>query len=103
MSEKTWKTYERRIAVALGGFRVPVTGIDRADRDVETPKFFVQAKRRRKLPTWLWEWLNGICATAKPHDKIGVMILAKPGQRDCDGLVVLRYDDFVRLHGSAKE
>lgn len=100
--DKTWKTLERRIAKALGGWRVPVTGLGRADRDVETPMFFVQAKRRNSLPEWLGAWLGDICANAKPHGKIGVLILTKPGQRDRDGIVCLRYADFCDLHGAVK-
>lgn len=98
----SWKRVESRIAKALGGKRIPVTGIDRADRDVETSMFYVQVKRRKALPPWLWDWLGGICATAKPNGKIGVLILTKPGQRDREGIVCLRYADFCDLHGAVK-
>ena len=36
---------------------------------------------------------------AAPHRKIGVLVLKKPRQRDAEGLVVLRYEDFVDLVG----
>jgi hypothetical protein len=95
-----WKRFETRIAKALGGKRIPVTGIDRADRDVETPMFFVQAKRRKSLPSWLGGWLIDICQTARPKGKIGVLILGRPGQRDRDAIVCLRLSDFIALHGA---
>jgi hypothetical protein len=30
--------------------------------------------------------------------KIGVLVLKRPGERDRDGLVVMRYGDFCDLH-----
>ena len=94
----TWKNYERRVASDLGGKRIPVTGIGRDAADVITPLFYVQVKLRNSLPSWLWGWLSGICMDAEAG-KIGVLILKRPGERDTEGLVVMRYGDFVDLHG----
>lgn len=98
-ARNTWKARERRIAADLGGQRIPVTGMDRDGADVVTPLFHVQAKLRRSLPSWLWRWLNGIVSTT-PADKVGILVLMTPGQEQKDALVVLRYSDFVDLHGS---
>lgn len=95
----TWKAYERRLAEDLGGKRIPVTGIDRHGADVVTRMFHVQAKLRKSLPQWLFDWLGGICGTAGDAGKVGVLILRKPRMEDVDALVVLRYKDFVDLHG----
>lgn len=95
----TWKAFERRVAADLGGRRIPVTGIDRDGADVETPVFDVQVKLRKSLPVWLWGWLGGICQTAKGSGRIGVLVLRRPRQDDSAGLVVMRYCDFVDLHG----
>lgn len=95
----TWKRRERVIAKQLGGQRIPVTGIDRDGADVVTPLFHVQAKLRRSLPSWLWRWMGGIVATT-PAPKVGILVLMTPGQDQGDALVVLRYRDFVDLHGS---
>lgn len=95
----TWKGYERRVASDLQGHRVPVTGLDRAGADVVTPMFHCQLKLRRALPAWLWAWMDGICRTT-PEGKVGILILRTPRQRDTDALVVMRYSDFVDLHGS---
>jgi hypothetical protein len=99
----TWKASERRIAEDLLGQRIPVTGVDRDGADVVTPLFHVQVKLRKSLPQWLWDWLRGIVGDAAHHRKIGVLILKKPHQRDAEGLVVLRYGDFVDLVGRIDE
>lgn len=95
-----WKSYERRCAAALGGRRIPVTGIDRHGADVETPMFDVQIKLRKALPAWIFDWLDGICGTAQTHGKIGLLILKTPRMRDSDALVVLRMSDWIALHGT---
>ncbi len=94
-----WKDAERRVAKLLGGRRIPVTGIDRADRDVEAGMFYYQVKHRRCLPQWLWDWLGGIQANAQPAGKVGVLILSKPRQRAAESLVVLSLKDWQDLHG----
>jgi hypothetical protein len=98
----TWKAYERRVAADLGGRRIPVTGIDRAGADVVTPMFHAQLKLRKALPVWLFDWLGGIVADAQPSGKVGILILRKPRQEDIDALVVMRYGDFVELHGKVE-
>lgn len=99
----TWKAAERRVAADLGGRRIPVTGIDRDGADVVTDMFHCQIKLRKALPAWLWTWLAGIRSDAKPHGKVGILVLKKPRQADADGLVVLSYSDFVDLHGPIPE
>lgn len=94
-----WKRYETRVAKILGGERIPVTGKDRADRDVETPLLYVQTKFRKTIPDWLFEWLDGICLAAKPVDKIGIVVMAQPGMDAGDSVVMMRLRDFEQLHG----
>lgn len=94
-----WKRFETRVAQRLGGRRIPVTGIDRADRDCETPLLWVQCKFRKSLPPWLWEWVSDICAGARTVDKSGVLVLGIPGQDTSEALVVMRLVDFEALHG----
>jgi|TARA_R110000824_G_scaffold260081_2_gene448742 hypothetical protein len=98
-ARSTWKASERRVAQDLLGQRIPVTGVDRDGADVVSPLFHVQVKLRKRLPEWLWDWLRGIVLDAAPHRKVGVLVLKKPRQRDAEGLVVLRYEDFVDLVG----
>lgn len=97
-ARQTWKNWERRIAEDVGGRRIPVTGIDRADRDVEGGMFWYQAKLRRSLPAWIFDWLGGICG-ACPDGKVGVLVLRTPRMKDDDALVVLKWKDWRDLHG----
>jgi hypothetical protein len=96
----TWKAEERRIADDLGGKRIPVTGIDRDGADVVTPLFLVQSKLRATIPAWLGAWLLPIATEARESGRIGILVLRKPRQRNAESLVVLRYDDFLALHGA---
>jgi hypothetical protein len=98
----TWKAAELRVAKDLGGRRIPVTGLDRDGADVVTPMFHVQIKLRKALPVWLWAWLAGIRGDAKPHGKVGILVLKKPRQDDREALVVMSFADFCDLHGAPK-
>jgi hypothetical protein len=103
MPNKGWKQFERRLARALGTERIPVTG-ERAGADFEDGMFCYQAKKRATFPTYVAEWLASICTTAAARTpaKIGVVILQRPRAQDGDALVVMRFADFVDLHGPAR-
>ena len=62
--------------------------------------FAYQAKVRRALPAWLFDWLGGIVTTAKRHDQIGVLVLNRPRSPRRNALVVLRWSDWCELHGA---
>src|SRR5262245_16859177 len=100
MADTAWKKAERAVGTALGGRRIPVTGIDREGEDVDTPLFCVQVKRRLMFPAWLDAWLSGICVRAKSHGKIGLLVLVTPGQRKANAMVVMRMADFTDLCGT---
>jgi hypothetical protein len=99
-----WKSFERRTAERLHGTRRPVTGIDRADGDVFTAMFEVQCKLRPQ-PGFLNAWLSGICATASARNRIGIVVWKSPGsgKPDGDALVIMRWRDFVDLHGEVAD
>lgn len=99
MPDKSWKRAERMIAADCGGARIPVTG-ERHGSDVDHPMFCFQLKVRRSLPTWLFTWLSGIVATASRTNRIGVLVLNLPRKPRRGALVILRWDDWVSLHGS---
>ena len=40
--DKSWKAFERAVAKAVGGRRVPVTGLGRAEADVDGGPFQYQ-------------------------------------------------------------
>ncbi len=101
-ARNTWKAYERRIADDFGGRRIPVTGIDRDGADVETKLFLIQAKLRKVLPWYLWSWVFPIAAIAAEKGKIGIVVLRKKHMLNSDSLVVMKYSDFLSLHGIAE-
>jgi hypothetical protein len=82
----------------MGGKRIPVTG-ERNGADVICPLFRYQLKVRRALPDWLFSWLAGIVANAAGSGSIGVLVLRRPRRPRRDGLVVVRWSDWVQLHG----
>ena len=97
-----WKRTERKIAAALGGQRVPVTGRARGDApDVAHKWLAVEAKHRRTLPAWLQTALAQ--AQASAHDgQLPIVVLHQHGQRHANDLVVLRLADFVDWFGDGK-
>lgn len=99
MADKGWKRAERMIAADCGGKRIPVTG-ERHGSDVDHPMFCFQLKVRRALPAWLFAWLSGITATAARTNRIGVLILNLPRRPRRDALVIVRWADWIALHGS---
>lgn len=101
MADRGWKAYERRCCRDVGTERIPVTG-ERNGADGATELFAFQFKLRRALPRWMWDWLAGIVATADREGKIGVLVVKRPRQRDAEALVLLRWADWVALHGPEK-
>ena len=100
MSDKGWKQAERRYAADVGETRIPVTG-ERAGRDFGTRgPFAYQLKTRKAIPAWLFAWLSGIVGTARETDQVGVLVLNRRRARRGDALVVLRWADWVDLHGA---
>lgn len=99
MSRRGWKAVERKCAKALGGRRIPVTGIDRHGADVVTEALAVQVKTGRDRPGYLRDWLDGICSTA--GDRTGVVVWQATREPLRDAVVLMRFSDFVAWHGGA--
>lgn len=64
--------------------------------------FGYQLKYRKTFPSWLWGWLSGIVARCAPDGQIGVLVLNKPRRERSEALVILRWADWVALHGEPK-
>ena len=64
--------------------------------------FELQCKIRNGQPSCLREWLRRIVASASARDRIGVVVWKEPGRgrNDDDALVIMRWKDFVALHGT---
>lgn len=100
MAEKAWKRFETRISRDHGVERQPVTGDREAGDSKAHPMFVFQMKLRQSIPKCIREWSDGVCGTATRERKIGVLIVKEPGKHDENALVILRYKDWVDLHGS---
>ena len=101
MSDATWKQFERRLARSLGTYRIPVTG-ERAGADFQTPRFVYQAKKGRRFPGYLARWLQEIRETGARRGKIGVVVWQERGATDSEAAVVVRFADWVELHGETE-
>lgn len=99
MKRSTWKARERRAAARLGGMRLPVSGRGKDEPDAETPLLCIQSKHGRSRPSYLREWLAGICRVAAERQKVGIVIWSTMRERDDEALVILRLRDFEDLHG----
>jgi hypothetical protein len=99
--DRGWKQYERRSSRDMGVERQPVTGERNGADNAPHPRFCFQFKLRRLIPTWLFTWLAGITSTASRDGKVGVLVLKRPRMEDGDAVVVLRWRDWVDLHGPA--
>lgn len=99
MPDRGWKAFERRMSRDVGTQRIPVTG-ERCGADAATELFAFQFKLRKVLPVYLWEWLAGICGTATTQQKVGVLVVKRPRQKDTEALVILRWQDWCDLHGT---
>lgn len=102
MGDKSWKVFERNCSRDMGVERQPVTGERHGADNAPHPMFCFQFKKRASLPTWLWDWLGGIIQTAMRDNKVGVLVLKPPGTEDRDALAIVRWSDWVDLHGPQK-
>ena len=98
MADKGWKQAERAHARDVGTERIPVTG-ERAGPDFVAGLFAYQLKVRQTVPGYLIDWLDGICASAKRRQQIGVVVMNQPHRPRRNALVILRWADWVALHG----
>ena len=103
MADMNWKRFEREVARKLGGRRVPVTGLGRAEADVDGGPFQYQIKLGRRKPGYLTEWVDGIVETATRKGAIGIVVWKAPREKDDDAIVILRLADWQRLCWSQKK
>lgn len=101
MADTRWKAFERRLAADLGLRRIPVTG-ERDGADFENALFVYQAKKRKLFPGYVAEWLDRVCgkAASRVPGKIGVVVMQRPRQPDTEALVIVRWSDWLALHGN---
>lgn len=100
--DRGWKQSERAHARDVGTERIPVTG-ERHGADFVAGLFAYQLKVRATVPGYLMTWLDGICQTAATSQRIGVVVLNQPHRPRRKALVILRWADWVALHGEPRD
>lgn len=98
-----WKKFELRVCRDMGVERRPNTGERDGADNMPHPLFCFQFKLRKMLPKWCWKWLAGIVQVAQRDNKIGVLVVKVPRMRDEEALVILRWADWVDLHGGSSD
>lgn len=99
MKSGSWKKAENRFARDVGTMRKPCDG-SRDGKDFEKGMFGYQLKYRKTFPSWLWTWLRGIVSKCAESDQIGVLVLNRPNHDRSEALVIVRWSDWVALHGA---
>lgn len=103
MSDKTWKSAERKIAALLGGERVPVTGRQRGSApDIQHDVFSIEVKHRAQLPDWLFDAMRQAEASQR-GDQIPLAVFHLKGMAYRESLVVLRLEDLLKLLDKTSE
>lgn len=104
MSDRGWKQFERRTARDHGCERTPVSGRqqDKGGLDWENGMFAAQVKLGYNEPGYLRAWLNQIVGHAQRLGKVGIVIWKPKRTHDDNALVILRYADWLELHGRVR-
>lgn len=104
MRRETWKASERRMARALGGRRVPVSGRARGSvQDIEHPRWAIEHKAGRVLGSRLLLAVEQAEAAARMRGTPWLVSIEQSGGpgRANRRFVLLELDTFVRLTESA--
>lgn len=97
MADKSWKKFERRVCRAHGIERAGPTGM--ADGDAHA-LFSIECKLEKAVPSYL----GAVMAQAISHspvEKVPIVVVKKPGLEMRDAFVIVRFQDWIDLHGVA--
>lgn len=98
MAEKRWKLGERKVAKALGGVRVPVSG--RGDGpDIDHARYALEVKTRKRRSLLLDSAMAQAEKAAKGTSKVPMVVLHYYGDRFDDAYAVVRLRDVARVEG----
>jgi hypothetical protein len=101
----TWKASERRMAEALGGVRVPVTGRQRGSApDIAHDVYAIEHKYGRVMSSRMVEAVEQAEASAADSAKRGKFKMplvtienVREGKRENGRFVLMRLEDFLEL------
>lgn len=98
MSDKTWKSIERKVASYLGGERVPITGRQRGSApDIEHNDLAIEVKHRESFPNWIMDAMDQAVKSNK-GGRTPIVILHEKGMGIERCLVVCELRDFRSLY-----
>jgi len=105
VSDHAWKAFERRTARDHGVERTPVSGrqADTGGLDWSNQMFAAQVKLGYNEPGYLRTWVDGIRRHAQVRGLVGIVIWKHKWVRDENALVILRYADWLELHGQVED
>jgi hypothetical protein len=93
VTDKAWKSAERRIAKYIGGERVPVTGRARGSApDIKHNWLCPEVKYRKSIPEWIKDAMRQAEASAMPR-QMPCVILVERGQKTDEALICFRLQD----------
>ena len=104
---KSWKAFEpEHRQASRRAQRIPVTGLDRSGADVESQgirSIKRNSGQQGRCPSYLRDWLRGITAAGERKNATGIVVWKAPRALDDDAVVILRLQDWQKLHGSGKK
>ncbi len=106
MNRATWKASERRMAAALGGKRVPITGRGRGSApDIELPLWAIEHKAGRVLSPRLQTALVQAKASAVGTGKTPLVTIDhhRKGNLGNIEVVMMTLDDFIAWNGPTRQ
>ena len=91
--DKTWKSFERRVAKRTGGERIPVAD-RRSHLDVLHPYLGIECKYREKLSQYIKDWYK----QAEDGSKDGQVPVVAIGEKNSSRIfALLDFDDLIML------
>jgi hypothetical protein len=101
MTDKRWKSVERKVAAKLGGERIPITGRQRGSAPDCTSaggNLSIEVKDRKKIPEWLKDAMSQAIASQR-DGQIPIVVLHECGMATGDNLLIIRLNDWCDLYG----
>lgn len=94
---RSWKDFERRVALVLGGKRVPCGArvqLSYDPGDVRHNIFFVECKAQRRWD--IKQWMRTTIKKARVVGKFPMLVVSSKGE-DCPPLVIIRLRDWKEV------
>jgi len=98
MSDRLWKSVERKLAKLLGGKRVPVHSTDGIKCDISCPAWSVEVKERKRLPVLLKDTMAQAKRNCEPG-KLAIAVFHEKGKQHDTDIVCCSLADWISWYG----